>query len=206
MDNKIVIYGKTGGELLKIDVDDNSYRYRAIMTTHTVTLYYSLAEHVDIPVGSYIIYQAVRYTLWVPENFKKNSTRSFEYTVEFGDYTALLKLYKYKDLSEIPYRVKFSLTAKPQTFLKLLVENMNLRDSGWQVGTCIDAAEKALSFNHEYCYDVLGRFSSEWGTEWNIDNKTISLCKVEKFKSSPLPLSYGKGNGIKPGTAMSKSR
>lgn len=71
MDNKIVIYGKTGGELLKIDVDDNSYRYRAIMTTHTVTLYYSLAEHVDIPVGSYIIYQAVRYTLWVPENFKK---------------------------------------------------------------------------------------------------------------------------------------
>lgn len=200
MDNKIVIYGKTGGELLKIDVDDNSYRYRAIMTTHTVTLYYSLAEHVDIPVGSYIIYQAVRYTLWVPENFKKNSTRSFEYTVEFGDYTALLKLYKYKDLSEIPYRVKFSLTAKPQTFLKLLVENMNLRDSGWQVGTCIDAAEKALSFNHEYCYDVLGRFSSEWGTEWNIDNKTISLCKVEKFKSSPLPLSYGKGNGIKPGT------
>ena len=200
MDNKVTIYGISGSALLKIDVDDNSYRYRAIMSAHSVTLYYSLAEHVDIQVGSYIIYQAVRYTLWVPENFKKNSTRSFEYTVEFGDYTALLKLYKYKDLSEIPYRVKFPLTAKPQTFLKLLVENMNLRDSGWQVGACIDAAEKALSFNHEYCYDVLGRFASEWGTEWNIDNKTISLCKVEKFKSSPLPLSYGKGNGIKPGT------
>ena len=200
MDNKVTIYGISGNALLKIDVDDNSYRYRAIMSAHSVTLYYSLAEHVDIQVGSYIIYQAVRYTLWAPENFKKNSARNFEYTVEFGDYTALLKLYKYKDLSEIPYRVKFPLTAKPQTFLKLLVENMNLRDSGWQVGTCIDAAEKALSFNHEYCYDVLGRFASEWGTEWNIDNKTISLCKVEKFKSSPLPLSYGKGNGIKPGT------
>ena len=200
MDNKVTIYGISGSILLKIDVDDNSYRYRAIMSAHSVTLYYSLAEHIDIPVGSYIIYQAVRYTLWVPENFTKNSTRSFEYTVEFGDYTALLKLYKYKDLSEIPYRVKFPLTAKPQTFLKLLVENMNLRDSGWQVGTCIDAAEKALSFNHEYCYDVLGRFASEWGTEWSIDNKTVSLCKVEKFKSSPLSLSYGKGKGIKPGT------
>ena len=200
MDNKVTIYGKSGGELLKIDVDDNSYRYRAIMSTHTVTLYYSLAEHVEIPVGSYIIYQAARYTLWAPENFKKNSTRNFEYTVEFGDNTELLKLYKYKDLSEIPYRVKFPLTAKPKTFLKLLVDNMNLRDSGWSVGACIDTVEKALSFNHEYCYDVLSRFASEWGTEWEVDGKTISLCKVEKFKSSPLPLSYGKGKGIVPGT------
>lgn len=200
MDNKVTIYGKSGGELLKIDVDDNSYRYRAIMSTHTVTLYYSLAEHVEIPVGSYIIYQAARYTLWAPENFKKNSTRNFEYTVEFGDNTELLKLYKYKDLSEIPYRVKFPLTAKPKTFLKLLVDNMNLRDSGWSVGSCIDTVEKALSFNHEYCYDVLSRFASEWGTEWQVDDKTISLCKVEKFKSSPLPLSYGKGKGIIPGT------
>ena len=200
MDNKIVIYGRSGNELLKIYVDDNSYRYRAIMSTHTVTLYYSLSEHVEIPVGSYIIYQAVRYTLWAPENFKKNSTRNFEYTVEFGDYTELLKLYKYKDLSEIPYRVKFPLTAKPITFLRLLVNNLNLRDSGWKVGTCIDASEKALSFNHEYCYDVLGRLASEWGTEWEIEDKTINLCKVEKFKNSPMPLSYGKGNGIKPGT------
>ena len=200
MDNKVTIYGKSGGELLKIDVDDNSYRYRAIMNTHTVTLYYSLAEHVEIPVGSYIIYQAARYTLWAPENFKKHSTRNFEYTVEFGDNTELLKLYKYKDLSEIPYRVKFPLTAKPATFLKLLVDNMNLRDSGWRVGACIDASEKAISFSHEYCYDVLGRFASEWGTEWEIEDKTINLRKVEKFKSSPLPLSYGKGNGIKPGT------
>ena len=200
MDNKVTIYGKSGSVLLKIDVNDNSYRYRAIMSTHTVTLYYSLAEHVEIPVGSYIIYQAARYTLWAPENFKKHSTRNFEYTVEFGDNTELLKLYKYKDLSEIPYRVKFPLTAKPATFLKLLVDNMNLRDSGWRVGACIDASEKALSFSHEYCYDVLGRFASEWGTEWEIEDKTINLRKVEKFKSSPLPLSYGKGNGIKPGT------
>lgn len=200
MDNKVTIYGKSGGVLLKIDVNDNSYRYRAIMSTHTVTLYYSLSEHVEIPVGSYIIYQAVRYTLWAPENFKKNGKRNFEYTVEFGDNTELLKLYKYKDLSEIPYRVKFPLTAKPKTFLKLLVDNMNLRDSGWSVGACIDTVEKALSFNHEYCYDVLCRFASEWGTEWEVEDKTINLCRVEKFKSSPLPLSYGKGNGIKPGT------
>lgn len=200
MDNKVVIYGRSGSELLKIEVDDSSYRYRAIMSTNSVTLYYSLDEHVEIPVGAYIIYQGARYTLWNPENFKKNSTRNFEYTVEFGSNAELLKIYKYKDLSEVPYRVKFPLTAKPITFLRLLVNNLNLRDSGWKVGTCIDASEKALSFNHEYCYDVLGRLASEWGTEWEIEDKTINLCKVEKFKSSPMPLSYGKGKGIKPGT------
>ena len=84
-------------------------------------------------------------------------------------------------------------------FLQLLVDNLNLRDSGWTVGDCIVATEKYLSFNHEYCYDVLGRLAQEFNTEWEIDGKTIHLRKVEKFKTEPLALSYGKGNGFRPG-------
>ncbi len=43
------IYDATGKLVLDVAVDDNSYRNRAIMGDHNLTLYYSLAEHVEIP-------------------------------------------------------------------------------------------------------------------------------------------------------------
>lgn len=195
----MIIYDKTGGILFDVQVDDSSVRNRSIMGDNSVTLYLSLPEYTVIPVGSYIEYQGQRYTLWRPDNFKKHGTRNYQYTITFGSNQEILKRYKYKSLSDIPFQLKFSLTAKPKMFLQLLVDNMNLRDTGWTIGDCIDATEKYLSFSHEYCYDVLGRLASEFNTEWEIEGKTIHLRKVEKFKTEPLALSYGKGNGFRPG-------
>lgn len=195
----MIIYDKTGGILFDVQVDDSSVRNRSIMGNNSVTLYLSLPEYTVIPVGSYIEYQGQRYTIWRPDNFKKHGTRNYQYTITFGSNQEILKRYKYKSLSDIPFQLKFSLTAKPKMFLQLLVDNMNLRDTGWTIGDCIDATEKYLSFSHEYCYDVLGRLASEFNTEWEIEGKTIHLRKVEKFKTEPLALSYGKGNGFRPG-------
>lgn len=195
----MIIYDKTGEVLFDVQVNDSSVRNRAIMGDNSVTLNLSLPEYATIPVGSYIEYQGQRYTLWRPDNFKKHGTRNFEYKITFGSNQEILKRYKYKSLSDIPFQLKFTLTAKPKMLLQLLVDNLNLRDSGWTVGDCIVATEKYLSFNHEYCYDVLGRLAQEFNTEWEIDGKTIHLRKVEKFKTEPLALSYGKGNGFRPG-------
>ena len=199
----MTIYNHSGEELLNIEVTDESYRYRSIMQDNSVTLYYSLTEHVELPVGSYIEFQGERYTLWRPENFKKHGSRNFEYTVTFGGNQEVLKKYKFKLLSSLPYRLKFDLVAPPQMALGLLVDNLNLYDSGWSVGRCIEAGEKALSFNHEFCYDVLNRLADEFDTEWEIVGKTIHFCKVEKFRDAPLALSYGKGNGFKTGVGRS---
>lgn len=76
---------------------------------------------------------------------------------------------------------------------------MNLFDEGWTIGTCIDAPEKTLAFSHEFCLDVLARFSDEWDTEFEAIGKTINFGKIERFKDDPLPLSYGRGNGFKTG-------
>lgn len=195
----MIIYDKTGKQILDVPVDDTSYRYRSIMGQYTVTLQYSLTEHVELPVGSYINYQGARYTLWLPQDFTKEGTRNFEYKVEFGSDQEILKKYKYKNTSARPYKLKFSLTAKPLMFIQLLVDNLNLYDSGWTVGKCIEATEKVISFNHEYCSSVLSKLAEEFSTEFEIVGKTIHFCKVEKFKDSPLPLSYGKGNGFKTG-------
>lgn len=201
----MVIYDKFGSIVLDIDLEDDSYRYRAIMNGTQVVLYYSLTEHVEVPVGSYIEYQGVKYTLWRPENFKKHGTRNLEYTVEFGGDEEALKKYKVKDLSITPNKLIFSYTATPRQLLQLFVDNLNLREGGWKVGKCIEGVEKLYSFSNEYIFDALNRNAGDLKTEWNIANKTIDLCKVEYFKDDPLPLSYGKGNGFLPGTGRANT-
>lgn len=129
------IYDKTGEVLLDIPVDDDSYRYRAIAQAKKVELRYSLVDHVELPTGAYIEYQGERYTLWYPSDFKKEGTRVFDYTVTFGGNEEILKKYKYKLLSDKPYKLKFVMTATPRMFVELLVDNLNLYDSGWTVGT-----------------------------------------------------------------------
>lgn len=193
------IYDKTGEVLLDIPVDDDSYRYRAIAQAKKVELRYSLVDHVELPTGAYIEYQGERYTLWYPSDFKKEGTRVFDYTVTFGGNEEILKKYKYKLLSDKPYKLKFVMTATPRMFVELLVDNLNLYDSGWMVGTVIEAPEKLLSFNHEKCWAVLGRLAEEFDTEFEIVGKTINLRKVEYYRDAPLKLSYGKGNGFLPG-------
>ncbi len=97
------IYDIHGTVLLDIEVNDNSYRYRSIMKGNSVTLYYSLAEHVEIPVGSYIdLEPGGRYTLCKPENFSKRGTRNFEYTIMFDSNEEQLKRYKYKFITTNP--------------------------------------------------------------------------------------------------------
>ncbi len=182
---------------LDLLVNDNSYRYRAIKGEHSLTLYYSLAQHVEIPIGAYCMFENERYTLEKPENFKMHNTRNFEYTLIMDSSQEKLKKYKFKDTTS--RRLKFSLTAQPQEHLKMLVDNLNQREPGWTVGECISAVEKVISYNHAYCSDVLTQMADAFETEWEIVGKKISLRKVEYNKENPLPLSYGRGNGFKSG-------
>ena len=197
----MIIYNNKNIKVLEVTVDDNSYRYRVIKGDHNLTLHYSLAEHVEIPVGSYCIYQGERYTLERPEAFKMKHSRNFEYTVTLESNQAKAKIWKFRN--PVDGRLKFSLTAKPIEHLQMFVDNMNRRDTGWEVGECIDGTEKLISYNHVYCWDALGMMATEFNTEFEFVGKTVHLRKVEYNKNNPLPLSYGRGNGFKPGVGRS---
>ena len=186
-----------GGVATEIPVDDSSYRYRAIMGENSLTLTFALATYLDIPVGSSCTFQGETYTLTRPQNFKKNNSRDFSYTLILDSAQSQLDKYKFRDTNT--NRLKFSLTARPEEHLTMLVANLNLRDSGWSVGSYVDAVEKPISYNHTFCKDALKAMATAFDTEWEIVGKAISLRKVEYNKSTPLALSYGKGNGFKPG-------
>ena len=197
------IYDNLGQIILNVVVDDSSYRHRVIKGEHNLTLKYSLSEHIELPVGAYCLFQGERYTLERPEAFKMKHSRNFEYTVTMEAYQSKSKIWKFRN--SVDGRLKFSLTARPKEHLQMFVDNMNRRDNGWTLGECIDGVEHLINYDHDYCWDALGKMASEFDTEWEIVGKCVSLRKVEYNKSNPLPLSYGRGNGFKAGLGRSNT-
>ena len=180
-----------------IDLDDASYRYKAVMGENALTLYFSSAEHIEIPVGSYVDYEGERYTLYKPQNLVKNGKRKHEYTLILESQASLAK--KWKVRNPVDRKLKFSYTATPRQHLELLVACLNEHERGWSIGACIDSAHITVSYNHTYIYDALASLADKCKTEFNFTNKEVSLCKLEFNKDNPLPLSYGRGNGFKSG-------
>lgn len=199
----MIIYSPTGETLLDVMPDDNSYRHRAIMGDNSLTLYFSLPQHVEIPVGAYCEHDDERYTLMHPESLKMHHTRHFEYTVELVAEQGKMSIWKFRNT--VDGRLRFSLTAKPHEHLQMLVDNLNRRDSGWALGTCIDSPERVVNYDHAFCRDALAMIAKEFGTEYEIVGKRISLGAVEHDRANALPLSYGKGNGFVSGVARTNS-
>lgn len=182
---------------LDVQESDDSYRYRSLMGDHNLTLKFSLPEYVEIPVGAWCEYMAIKYTLAAPANIKKNGTRDIEYTLIME--SAQYQLNRYKLRNTVDKRLKFSMCATPKEYIQVIVDNLNQRDSGWTVGDCIVSTEKTIAFDHSFVSDALQSVADTFNSEWEIVGKTIHLKKVEYFKDDPLPLSYGKGNGFVPG-------
>lgn len=188
---------------IDILVDTTSYRYTALQNVGTLYLYFASEEFIDIPVGAYCIYKNITYYLMNPNDFKKKSSRSFEYTLVMYDVGAILGKYKCRDI--VSKRLKFDYTAKPHEHLQLIVDNLNMRDSGWKVGEYIEAEEKTINYNHTFCSEALPNIANIFKTEYEIDPaiKTVHLRKVEYNKNEPLPLEYGKDKGFVPGLGRS---
>lgn len=188
---------------IDLDISDNSYRYRVIMGENSLTVYFSLPEHLEIPKGAYCFYQAEKFTSRKSAAVTQKAVRYYEYTLlmESEEY----KTRQYKLRNPVDRRLKFSYTAKPREFAQLIVDNLNTRDSGWTVGECIDAPEICISFNHQYISEALKTVVDVLKTEYEFANKTLHLRKVEHNKDNPFVLSYGHGGGFKTGIKRDNS-
>ena len=189
------------------------------MDTTALTLSFSLAEMVEIPVGAYCEYRGVRYTAYQPANIVEKSLREYDYTLTMRTSDYILTLYKMRCLyaDESLYatltdgRLTFSLTATPLEHLQMIVNNLNdrLGAGTWSVGTIgsdiADATEKVVTYDYLNLLEALRQIASTFDTEYSIDGTTISLGRIEYNRSTPFTIAYGRGNGVLGGLSRSNS-
>ena len=190
-----------GVKLLTVTPDDTSYRYRKIGGEDRILLTFSAPKHIKLAVGLTVSFQGREYTMYSPATITKVNDKHWKYLLALDAPQELLRKWRMKHRTD--GAVKFHLTAKPEEHLRMLVDCANSSDTGakvrWSIGSCIDAPEKLITYNHTDLLSALGAIAKAFDIEWEADGKQIHLRKVEYYKDNPLPLSYGQGNGLRSG-------
>lgn len=205
-----------------IQPDDSSYRYRALMQKPQLVLKFALPFFFEFPVGTNCTFQNQQFTLMRAQDLKKQGTRKIEYSMTLYTNEYYFSVWKLRNAVDPVVsgenapkdnRLKFSLCAKPHEFIDLIVRNLNKKDTSvtWSRGECIEASEKTVEFNHTYIdaalVDVCNVFNTEYEVEYiDTTQAKIHLRRVEYFKSQPIALSYGIGNGFIPGVGRTSEQ
>lgn len=109
-----------GSSTYDIQVDDTSYRYRALMAKPQLVLKFSLSEYIDIPVGAWCMFQNEKFVLRAESNLKKSGTRNITYDMTLGQDEDDLGLYKMRN--SVDGRLKYSMCAKPHELIEEIVK------------------------------------------------------------------------------------
>lgn len=207
---------------LQVQPDDSSYRYRALQTKPQLVLKFSLPFYIELPVGTNCTYQNQCFSLMCAQDLKKQGTRKIEYSMTLYTNEYFFSVWKLRNVVDPVIsgenapkdnRLKFSLCAKPHEFIDLIVRNLNKKDTSvtWSRGECIEAAEKTVEFNHTYIDAALSDVCNAFNTEYEVEyigssQAKIHLRRVEYYKSQPVALSYGCGNGFIPGVGRTSEQ
>lgn len=194
----LIIYSKSNEVVATITPGDDSQRYTALCGDDYVTLKWESAEHIALDKFAYIIMDGARYTLLDPISVTTEHKRKYKYEARFEGTRALLKAFRFRN--PVDKRLKFTLTARPQEHLQMLLDRLAYSGE-WSMGECIDAYETTITYDYITCYDALVLMAQTFETEWNVEGGVISLSKVSKDKGNPIALSYGKGCGFVSGVA-----
>lgn len=179
---------------------EGSYERKAIMEVALLTIKWTTENFVEFPIGTRTTYRGTTYTLHTEPKVKKVHSRLYEYDITLEAPEADLARLKFKFPAD--GRLQFSLTAKPQEFIRYIVDNLNERGTQrWKGLTSLpaDTSEKTLTFNHNTLIEALKSVCEAFKTEWSAEAGVLSLGAVEFEKQTPITLAYGKGKGLLPG-------
>lgn len=192
--NHLQLY-RAGNPTITFPIDEQTTYLDECMGRFDIQCQTSSSSPLDIKVDDYIIYNGVRFTINVP--FQVNRSAFFEYQITFEHPSYWLKDIAFKHLGS----VEFSYFGNPQSFLNLICENMNVDDSGWQVGEFDIVEEKNIDFyasGQGYsCKGALQHIAEIFELEYwfSGDGKTINLTQ-QAGKSTNINFAYGRSKGL----------
>lgn len=121
---------RAGNPVATIKVDDRTVYTRQLMGEHRITVEFDSVHPVDIQISDYIVWRGQNFYVNIAPNVVRVSKNRLEYSVIFEalDYSLYNKIMKDEGDS------RFSYFGNPELHLLLLIENLNVFDSGWILG------------------------------------------------------------------------
>lgn len=174
-----------------VRIDEGTRLIQQLLGENIIKSILEVPDIIDITIGDYIVWEGIYYYINALPNVKKNSSNSFDYDIIFeSQYYELLKT-QFMDLDE---NSDFYLVGNVETFIDLIITNMNRTHTGWAKGTCdqTNTDYKLLSFSRNNCMQVLQKLCEEFEGEFYFSVKNIYF--TDKVGSdSGLTFKYHQG-------------
>lgn len=132
------LYGTdTDGDPIPLQVGDDSQRTAELMGDDVLTLRFSLAENVTIPLRSWCDFEGKRYYLYQSPQVTKQHNRHFDYVMPMysSDYMLKITMMRNRTYNMASgtfggdMRLKFPLTATPREHLEMIAACLNEADT-----------------------------------------------------------------------------
>lgn len=192
--NSLQLY-RQGVATVAVPIDEQTQFFDECMGRFDIQCQFFSPDVLDIRVDDYIIYNGVRFTINVPYQIIRDAVIQYNITFEHPSYWLKDIIFTHKS------DVEFSIFATPKMLIKLIVDCMNVEDSGWMVGSCEAVEEKLVHFftdDQGYtCKGALQKIAEDFSLEFwfSGDGKTINITK-QAGQVTTISFAYGRTKGI----------
>jgi hypothetical protein len=179
----------------EIKLDNDSNQSKAVMGDNVINLHFFLSVYINFSIGDYCTVFDEVYKLNEIPVLKKTASNQWEYTLKLESESFDLgkAMYFFFGPDNNLTESEFYLFGNADTFMDLLIQNINRISSGWEKGEVVTGSFKNLGFSGENCFEVLARLAEEFKTEYWIEGKKIHLVKKTRDTGFTLQVGYNKG-------------
>lgn len=184
----MTIYKPNGDIIKDAPITKAAVEKYELMGEHYVLLSFESIKTLTIPVGSFIRYKNVAFT--VVERIKPDKLkgkRGYKYDIKFYAPQHRMKQRRLAWLSSSRKETTFQLTTTLASFADLVVENMKLQGSYplWFVGSLPESSEtKSLHFDGVTCWEAVESIADAFKCEWwvTMDSKGYPVLNFGKLE------------------------
>lgn len=192
-----------GDKLFDVPLLESSVYVEELMKRHDVTLVWNSIDNYELPLGAYIEFEGVRFSLLSPYTPNRIDEFTFEYKPVFHHpvmrwaYIPFF-FYTYSGDSLVSKEIDWSLTDNPANFMKAVCDAIkNETGDEWTYAIADNLkASHSLSFSNIDIFSALNAIAAGFETEWwyDYDNKVVHLAKAEY--GDKVNLEVGENVGI----------
>ena len=186
-----------GSLLYAAPVTKDAVFHHELMSSEYIELVFNEVTVIDIPIGAYVEYNGSRYTVTNPVT-PDIIDGGYKYSIQFKADWMRWEGITYFYINEFSQKneTSWSMTATPDLFLQMIVENIS-RATGKIYTFSYDSsltATKDLQFNNTTVLEALSMVADAFETEWWIEGDVIHLSRCEH--GDALALTYGQNIGV----------
>ena len=186
-----------GSLLYAAPVTKDAVFHHELMSSEYIELVFNEVTAIDIPIGAYVEYNGSRYTVTNPVT-PDIIDGGYKYSIQFKADWMRWEGITYFYINEFSQKneTSWSMTATPDLFLQMIVENIS-RATGKTYTFSYDSsltATKDLQFNNTTVLEALSMVADAFETEWWIEGTVIHLSRCEH--GDALALTYGQNIGV----------